>query len=138
MISLEGAMDVKDETTPADTVHSLFVTLHDACRRPLMLWSWLIMSSCLGALSVALLVPSLEAISGILCFGLIVLYVIGFGVGAGPIPWVYLSEVLPARFKVTVSYCWQIKVSYLLRKYVICRVWRPRQSLVATGQLTSL
>lgn len=40
-----------------------------------------------------------ESLAGVVSFGSILAYVLFFALGSGPIPWVYLPEILPAEIK---------------------------------------
>eukprot|EP00898_Chlorokybus_atmophyticus_P004831 jgi/Chlat1/5349/Chrsp35S05279 len=74
-----------------------------AGRKTLMLASFGGMAACLLALAVGLLVPALQPWSGPISLAAIFLYVISFAVGAGPIPWLFVAEILPNQLKSKVA-----------------------------------
>jgi len=59
-------------------------------RRPCLITSFFGMAACLYALSMA---------HGTAAFWSLISYVCFFGIGCGGVPWVYLSEILPAEIK---------------------------------------
>lgn len=68
-----------------------------AGRKPLLTWSFAGMGVALGALAAAsLLHPSISPRAALAC---ILLYIVAFALGCGPVPWVYLPEVLPPAIK---------------------------------------
>jgi hypothetical protein len=80
-------------------------------RVPLLQFSYAGMAACLVAVAAAIYAPTSEGVQGLLTAGLIILYVMCFAMGCGPIPWVYLSEILPERIKGTAAalgtfLCW--------------------------------
>ncbi|GMH45650.1 hypothetical protein BSKO_13607 [Bryopsis sp. KO-2023] len=68
-------------------------------RRPLLLWSH--GGMCISILGLALASSSLAAGSwaSSMALPLVLLYVMFFAMGAGPVPWIYLSEILPENIK---------------------------------------
>ncbi|GMH38591.1 hypothetical protein BSKO_06475 [Bryopsis sp. KO-2023] len=72
-------------------------------RRPMMLWS-------MGGMAFGLLGLSM-ATSGLVAgpwsknasLGFVLLYMAFFAIGAGPVPWIYVAEVLPANIKGSVA-----------------------------------
>eukprot|EP01023_Acetabularia_acetabulum_P063922 TRINITY_DN8127_c0_g1_i6.p2 TRINITY_DN8127_c0_g1~~TRINITY_DN8127_c0_g1_i6.p2 ORF type:complete len:327 (-),score=56.39 TRINITY_DN8127_c0_g1_i6:91-1071(-) len=73
-----------------------------AGRKLLLVFSHFGMFICLGGIAIIqmLFESAIPAnVRSLIDFLLIVIYVIFFAMGAGPIPWVYLSEVMPERIK---------------------------------------
>eukprot|EP01025_Chloroclados_australasicus_P055545 TRINITY_DN6749_c0_g5_i1.p1 TRINITY_DN6749_c0_g5~~TRINITY_DN6749_c0_g5_i1.p1 ORF type:complete len:547 (+),score=61.30 TRINITY_DN6749_c0_g5_i1:122-1642(+) len=73
-----------------------------AGRKLLLIFSHAGMFVCLGGIAVVqmyLQTQLSENTTALIAFFLIVLYVIFFALGAGPIPWVYLAEIMPERIK---------------------------------------
>lgn len=68
-------------------------------RKPLLQLSFLGMALSLMGVAVTIYVPTGEALQGALTVSLIILYVLCFAMGAGPIPWIYISEIMPLRIK---------------------------------------
>eukprot|EP00899_Mesostigma_viride_P006409 jgi/Mesvir1/1576/Mv14546-RA.3 len=58
------------------------------------------MALCLLALAGALVVPALQSLAGPISLVAIFLYVISFAIGAGPVPWLYIAEIVPPKLKV--------------------------------------
>lgn len=80
-------------------------------RVPLLQFSYAGMAACLVAVAATIYAPTDDNMQGLLTVGLIILYVMCFAMGCGPIPWVYLSEILPERIKGTAAalgtfMCW--------------------------------
>lgn len=80
-------------------------------RVPLLQFSYAGMAACLVAVAATIYAPTDDSVQGLLTVGLIIMYVMCFAMGCGPIPWVYLSEILPERIKGTAAalgtfMCW--------------------------------
>jgi SP family facilitated glucose transporter-like MFS transporter 8 len=85
------------------TVVSIYL-IEKAGRRILLIMSSGVMAVCLTCLGcILLLMPadtdSSKKAQGLLCIVLVLLYVAGFAVGFGAVPWVYLAEVTPAKIR---------------------------------------
>lgn len=81
-------------------------------RKKLLVWSFAGMGVCLGTMSAILILASRGRSAGqnismsmtadtasTASFWMIVLYIICFALGCGPVPWVYLPEILPDTIK---------------------------------------
>ncbi|KAK9866097.1 hypothetical protein WJX84_006291 [Apatococcus fuscideae] len=68
-------------------------------RRPLLLFSHTCMAICLIAMSAAQFSPASMQVEGAITLSAILAYVFSFALGVGPVPWVYLPEILPDRIK---------------------------------------
>lgn len=69
-------------------------------RKPLLVASHAAMAVCLIAMSLAaFLLPPTSSLSGYTSLASMLLYVFSFAIGSGPIPWLYLSEILSERIK---------------------------------------
>ncbi|KAK9919103.1 hypothetical protein WJX75_009435 [Coccomyxa subellipsoidea] len=78
----------------------LAATLMDrAGRRQLLLTSQIVMAVCLFALAVSTYLPLSKVAEGVVSLIVVMGFVLGFSIGSGPIPWVYLPEVLPNEIK---------------------------------------
>ncbi|BDA46904.1 Plastidic glucose transporter 4 [Coccomyxa sp. Obi] len=78
----------------------LAATLMDrAGRRQLLLTSHIVMAVCLFALAVSTYLPLSALVEGVVSLVAVMGFVLGFSMGSGPIPWVYLPEVLPNEIK---------------------------------------
>lgn len=70
-----------------------------AGRRRLILVSHGGMAFCLLLISVVAFIPGAENLQAVVSFGALLVFVLFFGLGAGPITWIYLPEVLPDEIK---------------------------------------
>eukprot|EP00884_Botryococcus_braunii_P012438 jgi/Botrbrau1/21195/Bobra.0568s0001.1 len=70
-----------------------------AGRRPLLAFSHAAMSVCLLALSLITAFPVTKEVEGPVSLGAVLLFILSYGIGSGPVPWVYLPEVLPDNIK---------------------------------------
>ncbi|EIE21964.1 general substrate transporter, partial [Coccomyxa subellipsoidea C-169] len=78
----------------------LAATLMDrAGRRQLLLTSHIVMAACLFALAISTYLPLSRVVEGAVSLIAVMGFVLGFSIGSGPIPWVYLPEVLPNEIK---------------------------------------
>ncbi|KAK9819874.1 hypothetical protein WJX72_003513 [[Myrmecia] bisecta] len=68
-------------------------------RRPLLLFSHAGMGLCLLTISINVFVPVPPAVEANIVLAAILAYTLFFALGVGPIPWVYLPEILPDRIK---------------------------------------
>lgn len=66
-----------------------------AGRRNLLLTSFVGMAGCLATLSAFMLLPIPQSLEGAASLGSILAYMVFFALGAGPIPYLYLPEILP-------------------------------------------
>ncbi|CAK0785259.1 hypothetical protein CVIRNUC_008465 [Coccomyxa viridis] len=80
------------------TTVAVFLMDH-AGRRQLLLVSHAIMATCLAALSISSWLPLSVKAEGIISLLAVMGFVLGFSQGSGPIPWVYLGEILPSNIK---------------------------------------
>ncbi len=91
-----------------------FAVVDRAGRRPMLVASSLLMSASSAALALLFrhvpaggdkgqAQPSLPAASRLTAAGIIVLYIIGFSLGLGPIPWTLNGEIFPARVRAFAS-----------------------------------
>ncbi|PSC75287.1 plastidic glucose transporter 4-like isoform [Micractinium conductrix] len=71
------------------------VLMDRAGRRPLLLTSFAGMGACLAAFSAVLLLPTPHSLEGPASLGCLIGYITFFALGAGPIPWLYMPEILP-------------------------------------------
>lgn len=74
-----------------------------AGRRPLLLLSFAGMCASLAGVAVVVLLPTSDKLQGAATSALIMIYVAFFALGAGPVTWLYLSEILPAHIKGALS-----------------------------------
>jgi len=71
-----------------------------AGRRPLLLFSQIFQVIFLLSLSFSMIfVSNLGSSAGYILVGSVILFVIGFAVGMGPIPWIIISEIFPAGIR---------------------------------------
>jgi MFS family permease len=76
------------------------VLMDRAGRKSLLTLSFSGMAAALGVMSAFLLVPGIsENFASLVALGAIFVYTIFFALGCGPVPWVYLPEILPAEIK---------------------------------------
>lgn len=69
-------------------------------RKSLLTLSFTGMSVALGVMAMVLSRPNIsEKVSALVALGAIFVYTIFFALGCGPVPWVYLPEILPAEIK---------------------------------------
>ncbi|KAL4430702.1 hypothetical protein ABPG75_005958 [Micractinium tetrahymenae] len=81
-------------TNVAFTVVAALLMDH-AGRRPLLLTSFAGMAACLAALAAVMQLPTPKALEGPASLGCVLAYMVFFALGAGPIPYLYMPEVLP-------------------------------------------
>jgi len=77
------------------------VLMDRAGRKSLLTWSFAGMSLALGVMAAFLLLPTPAQLAGSVSFVGIMVYIIAFAMGCGPVPWVYLPEILPDEIKGT-------------------------------------
>jgi MFS family permease len=76
------------------------VLMDRAGRKSLLTLSFFGMSAALGIMAVFLLLPGIsQSFAALVALGTIFVYTIFFALGCGPVPWVYLPEILPAEIK---------------------------------------
>ncbi|CAL5223439.1 g5955 [Coccomyxa viridis] len=80
------------------TLVAAFLMDH-AGRRQLLLVSHVIMTVCLAGLAISTWLPLSAAVEGWISLLAVMGFVLGFSQGSGPIPWVYLGEILPSEIK---------------------------------------
>lgn len=68
-------------------------------RKRLLTWSHSGMAACLAAMSAFIWLPTSKSLEGSVSFCAILSFALFFALGAGPIPWVYLPEILPQEIK---------------------------------------
>lgn len=68
-------------------------------RRVLLIGGMVIMALSLGALGVALMLPNVLSTAPWVVIALLMLYVIGFAIGLGPVFWLMISEIYPLRVR---------------------------------------
>ncbi|EFN59043.1 hypothetical protein CHLNCDRAFT_137750 [Chlorella variabilis] len=66
-----------------------------AGRRPLIICSFAGMGACLATLSAFMLLPTPKALEGAASLACILAYMVFFAIGAGPLPFLVLPEILP-------------------------------------------
>jgi len=80
-----------------------------AGRRPLLLFSQVVQFVFLLLLSLSMIfIQSLHSFGSIVLVGSVILFVIGFAVGMGPIPWIIISETFPSGLRgyaVSIAVC---------------------------------
>ena len=70
-----------------------------AGRKALLTWSFAGMAASLTVMAAFLMLPTPEELAAQVALTSIFVYIIFFALGCGPVPWVYLPEVLPPAIK---------------------------------------